>query len=58
MRITYIYARNFVPKAEQNRTFGNQCLGSMDIQKQYLVKLNFQDVIYGYMGFSGGINVL
>jgi hypothetical protein len=30
----------------------------MELQKQYLVKLNFEDVIYGYMRFSGGNGVL
>jgi hypothetical protein len=25
----------------------------MEVQKQYLVKLNFEDVIYRYIGFSG-----
>ena len=38
---------------------GTGCLGSnMDIQKQYLVKLNFEGVMYGYTGFSGGNDVL
>jgi len=37
---------------EEIRTFWNQCLGSMELQKQHFVKLNFED--YGYLGFSEG----